>query len=100
MPQGGELQIRAMVLDRDYSIGTGGHPKELLLEIRDTGVGIPKDKLDRIFLPFFTTKEKGTGMGLALVHKVVLSHGGRIEVSSQEGRGTIFRIILPVTETA
>lgn len=100
MSQGGDLRIRATLLDRDYSSGTGGHPKELLLEIRDTGVGIPKDKLDRIFLPFFTTKEKGTGMGLALVHKIVLSHGGRIEVSSEEGRGTTFRIVLPATETA
>jgi len=98
MSQGGDLQIRATLLDRDDSSGTGagGHRKELSLEIRDAGVGIPKDKLDRIFLPFFTTKEKGTGMGLALVHKIVLSHGGRIDVSSEEGRGTTFRIVLPV----
>ena len=70
------------------------------LEIRDTGVGIPKDKLDKIFLPFFTTKEKGTGMGLALVHKIVLSHGGRIEVNSEEGRGTTFLILLPLAGVA
>lgn len=102
MPQGGKLQIRATILYRDASVrtGAGEHRKELSLEIRDTGVGIPKDILDKIFLPFFTTKEKGTGMGLALVHKIVLSHGGRIEASSQEGQGTTFRIILPVTETA
>lgn len=102
MPQGGDLQIRATILDRDDSIGTdsGERRKELSLEIRDTGVGIPKDTLDKIFLPFFTTKEKGTGMGLALVHKIVLSHGGRIEASSQEGRGTTFRIVLPVLKTA
>ncbi|MBI3810911.1 MAG: PAS domain S-box protein [Nitrospirae bacterium] len=99
MPEGGDLQIRATILDRDDSIETGtqGHRKELSLEIRDTGVGISKDKLDKIFLPFFTTKEKGTGMGLALVHKIVLSHGGRIKVNSQEGRGTMFRIFLPLT---
>jgi signal transduction histidine kinase len=72
----------------------------LSLEIRDTGIGIPKDKLDKIFLPFFTTKEKGTGMGLALVHKIVLSHGGRIEVNSEEGHGTTFQILLPLTEVA
>ncbi|MBI3995464.1 MAG: PAS domain S-box protein [Nitrospirae bacterium] len=98
MPQGGELQVRAGILDRDTSVGSesGGHRKELFLAIRDTGIGIPKEKLDKIFLPFFTTKEKGTGMGLALVHKIVLSHGGRIEVSSEEGRGTTFRIVLPV----
>ena len=111
MSQGGTLQIRATLPGRDDSTcpgiiaagigtGAGGHPKELLLEIRDTGVGIPRDKLNKIFLPFFTTKEKGTGMGLALVHKIVLSHGGRIEVDSQEGRGTTFRIFLPLTEAA
>jgi signal transduction histidine kinase len=89
-----------MILERDdfKGAGLGGRRKELSLEIRDAGVGIPRDKLDKIFLPFFTTKEKGTGMGLALVHKIVLSHGGRIEVDSAEGRGTTFRILLPLTE--
>jgi PAS domain S-box-containing protein len=100
MPEGGDLRIRAMILERDdfKGAGPGGRRKELSLEIRDAGVGIPRDKLDKIFLPFFTTKEKGTGMGLALVHKIVLSHGGRIEVDSAEGRGTTFRIFLPLTE--
>jgi two-component system, NtrC family, nitrogen regulation sensor histidine kinase GlnL len=96
MPQGGDLQIRATVLEHSFSVGTEGHRKELSLEIRDTGVGISRDKLDKIFLPFFTTKEKGTGMGLALVHKIVLSHGGRIEVDSLDNRGTTFRILLPM----
>ncbi len=102
MPEGGDLRIRAMILERDdfKGAGPGGRRKELSLEIRDAGVGIPSDKLDKIFLPFFTTKEKGTGMGLALVHKIVLSHGGRIEVDSAEGRGTTFRIFLPLTEAA
>ena len=102
MPQGGELEIQAMILDHhsDFGLGYRRHRKELSLEIRDTGIGISKDKLDKIFLPFFTTKEKGTGMGLALVHKIVLSHGGRIEVDSEEGRGTTFRILLPLTEVA
>ncbi|MBI3595965.1 MAG: PAS domain S-box protein [Nitrospirae bacterium] len=102
MPQGGNLGIRAVILDHNPDSGFGNrrHRKELSLEIRDAGIGIPKDKLDKIFLPFFTTKEKGTGMGLALVHKIVLSHGGRIEVSSEEGRGTTFHILLPLTEVA
>jgi signal transduction histidine kinase len=102
MPRGGDLGIQATILDHDWNYGLGNrrHRKELLLEIRDTGVGIPKDKLDKIFLPFFTTKEKGTGMGLALVHKIVLSHGGRIEVNTEEGRGTTFQIHLPLAEVA
>jgi signal transduction histidine kinase len=49
----------------------------------------------KIFLPFFTTKDKGVGMGLALAHKVIASHGGRIEVESEEGKGTVFTVILP-----
>jgi PAS domain S-box-containing protein len=100
MPQGGELQVRAAILERSDPAGTGRHQKELSLEVRDTGVGIPKDKMDKIFLPFFTTKEKGTGMGLALVHKIVLSHGGRLEVDSPESRGTTFRIYLPMSDVA
>jgi PAS domain S-box-containing protein len=102
MPRGGDLGIRAVILDHntEAGLGTRRHRKELSLEIRDTGVGIPRDKLDKIFLPFFTTKEKGTGMGLALVHKIVLSHGGRIEVNSEEGQGTTFQILLPLTEVA
>ena len=59
-------------------------------------MGIPLEVQDRIFLPFFTTKEKGTGLGLALVHKIILSHNGQIQVDSQEGRGTLFRVYLPV----
>jgi signal transduction histidine kinase len=49
----------------------------------------------KIFLPFFTTKDRGVGLGLALVHKVITTHGGRIEVESAEGKGTVFTIILP-----
>lgn len=102
MPQGGDLVIRAMILDRSPDDGPGPRRgrKELSLDVQDTGSGVPKDKLDKIFLPFFSTKEKGTGMGLALVHKIVLSHGGRIEVHSEENRGTTFRILLPLTDMA
>jgi PAS domain S-box-containing protein len=69
--------------------------KEIKIAVHDTGTGIPAENLKKIFLPFYTTKDKGTGLGLALVHKIVLSHGGRIEVESTEGMGTVFRVILP-----
>lgn len=72
------------------------HSDAVVIEIKDTGKGIPHDIKDKIFLPFFTTKEKGTGLGLALVQKIIISHNGRIEFESEEGRGSIFRISLPV----
>lgn len=72
-------------------------PDEVVhIEISDTGRGISKENLDKVFLPFFTTKEKGTGLGLALVHKIILSHNGQIAIESVEGKGTTFVINLPV----
>jgi len=64
--------------------------------ISDTGVGIPKEKLDLIGTPFFSTKSDGTGMGLAYVFSSVYQHGGSIEVSSEEGKGTEFKFYFPV----
>ncbi|MEW6323964.1 MAG: ATP-binding protein [Nitrospirota bacterium] len=70
--------------------------RDVELAVGDTGAGIAPEHLEKIFLPMFTTKEKGTGLGLALAHKIVLSHGGRISVESKEGGGATFRIVLPV----
>jgi signal transduction histidine kinase len=71
-------------------------PEEgVVLEVRDQGPGIPEDRLETIFHPFFTTKETGTGLGLTLVHQMVVEHGGEIEVESEVGQGTIFRVELP-----
>ncbi len=69
--------------------------RQMKIAIRDTGSGIPADKIKMIFVPFFTTKDKGVGLGLALVHKIILSHGGRIEAESMEGRGTTFTVTMP-----
>lgn len=66
------------------------------IEIKDTGHGIPEESKQKIFLPFYTSKQKGIGLGLAIVQKVIISHGGSIDVESREGEGTIFRITLPV----
>ena len=71
--------------------------REAVIRIKDSGEGIPPDRIKKIFLPFFTTKDTGVGMGLALAHKIITSHGGRIEVESAVGKGTTFMIILPVT---
>jgi two-component system NtrC family sensor kinase len=70
------------------------------ISVRDTGCGIPPHHLDRIFEPFFSTKgRKGTGLGLAVAWSIVEKHNGRIEVESEEGKGTTFRVLLPVGES-
>lgn len=71
-------------------------PEGVMITISDSGSGITADNLKKIFLPFFTTKDQGVGMGLALAHKIVSAHGGRIDAESSIGKGTKFRILLPV----
>lgn len=94
MPQGGRLLIK---LEHDTTAGT------VDLTVRDTGSGIPQDKLRRIFEPFFTTKsgpddsgKGGTGLGLAACRSIIEAHHGRIRVESTVGKGTAFTIKLPV----
>ena len=86
---------------REISLRLKGLEKEVLLEVSDTGCGMTEDQLKRIFEPFYTTKgpKKGTGLGLYLVHNIIYSAGGRIEVESQPGKGTTFKIYLPIIET-
>jgi two-component system NtrC family sensor kinase len=75
-----------------------GGDDEIVLEVHDTGVGIPSENLHKIFEPFFTTKEgKGVGLGLAVAYGIVQAHGGDIEVESAPGKGTTFRVTLPLS---
>jgi signal transduction histidine kinase len=66
-----------------------------VIEIEDSGAGIPQSDLQRIFIPFFTTKEKGHGIGLALAHRVITEHGGTLTASSKAPAGATFTMRLP-----
>ncbi|MCI0418265.1 MAG: ATP-binding protein [Acidobacteria bacterium] len=70
------------------------------VRVEDNGQGIPDEVLSKIFYPFFTTKEKGSGIGLAIAQKIIDSHHGSIDVESEVGRGTVFTIKLPLRETS
>ncbi len=98
MDKGGRLLLRAGWSDEREPDLTGRlrTGPRLRVEISDTGVGIAPAAMDRIFTPFFSTKEAGTGLGLALTHKIVEDHGGSILVRSNPGTGTTFRILLPL----
>jgi len=92
MPEGGELKLS---ISNYYSAGVNNRLSSgVMVEINDTGYGIAAEDINKIFIPFFTTKSKGTGLGLAIAHKIIVSHGGRIEVRSELGKGTAFRIYL------
>lgn len=102
MPQGGDIFLKTTnipqrdILGKFYNLKSGDY---VLLTITDTGIGMDPKTLERIFEPFFTTKElnRGTGLGLASVYGIIKGHGGYIDVESEEGRGTTFKIYLPAT---
>ncbi|MZH47258.1 MAG: HAMP domain-containing protein, partial [Nitrospinae bacterium] len=92
--------VQAMEGKGELRISTEGQNGNVLAVIQDTGPGIPKEYLSKIYDPFFTTKEqgKGTGLGLNIVHQLVVKHGGKIDVSSQEGKGTTFSLSFPANK--
>jgi len=96
MPMGGEIRIYGSnVISGDDSPGSVPFVR---IDIEDQGIGISHEHITHIFEPFYTTKDKGTGLGLASVYSVINSHGGRIEVESQPGEGTRFSVFLPATD--
>ena len=70
----------------------------VFIEVRDSGMGILPEHLDRIFEPFFTNKEGGTGLGLAIARQIAVDHGGSLTCESTPGVGTTFRLILPISD--
>ncbi len=89
MPDGGRLTV---------GVETGADGSELALIVSDTGSGLDPEVRRRLFEPYFSTKSSGTGLGLAIVRRTVEAHQGRIDVDSQPGKGTTFRIVLPVAQ--
>ncbi len=73
-----------------------GENSTVLIEIKDEGCGIPEEMLDKLGEPFYTTKEKGTGLGMMMIYKIIQNHKGSIEVKSKVNVGTIFKITLPI----
>jgi signal transduction histidine kinase len=84
MPKGGTLTFRTSAAERF-----------VIFELSDTGAGLTPEECDRLFTPYYTTKQHGTGLGLAIVQSVVSDHQGTITVSSKKGQGTTFHVELP-----
>ncbi|HUS63689.1 MAG TPA: HAMP domain-containing sensor histidine kinase [Kofleriaceae bacterium] len=80
---------------RRVRIGGAADGETIKLSVHNTGAPIPAESRDRLFEPFFTTREKGTGLGLAFVREIVQDHGGQVEIDSADGRGTTFTLVLP-----
>jgi len=103
MPKGGKLAVKISVVNLEAGYAAAhpdAHPGRFVcLSAADNGCGIPSENLPRIFEPFFTTKEvgKGTGLGLATVYGIVKQHQGSIEVESEPGQGSTFRVFLPLS---
>lgn len=89
MPNGGDLHVKTMIHDNNVQIS-----------ISDSGVGIPKEKLNKLGEPFFTTKKHGNGLGLMMSFKIIESHNGKVYVESELNKGTTFNILLPAKKTA
>ncbi len=91
MPDGGKLSVSGLIEKPDHK-----KQEYLALKIADTGVGIKREHLSRVFDRYYTTKETGTGLGLAVVERIISAHSGTLAVTSEEGQGTVFTLYLPM----
>jgi two-component system nitrogen regulation sensor histidine kinase GlnL len=98
MPRGGTLSIMTRP-SGEYVVQNGQIKRWAVISVRDTGKGIPKSETQKIFLPFYTRKKKGTGLGLALSKKIIKDHNGFIKVERPDsGKGTVFHIYIPFAQ--
>jgi two-component system NtrC family sensor kinase len=88
MPEGGELCVTTDMVDE----------KHVQIIFSDSGCGIPQENIEKIFEPFYTTKSRGTGLGLAITRQIVEQHHGEICIESEQGRGTVVKVILPLEQ--
>ena len=98
----GHIAIRAVTatIEPDPALGPQPPTTTVVVDVEDDGPGVPQEAQDKIFDPFFTTKPQGSGLGLAIVRKIVDAHDGRIDVNSAAGRGTRFRVTIPVASAS
>ena len=94
--KGKEFEVQAMENGGELGVLLDHDDRMIRIEVSDTGGGIPKEDLSKIFDPFYTTKEKGTGFGLSVVLRIVKTYRGRIAVDSQIGQGSLFQLELPL----
>jgi two-component system NtrC family sensor kinase len=92
MPQGNGTMAETLP---QATAGFEIYTTNIEITFQDTGVGIPPEQLDAVFTPFWTTKPKGTGLGLALTHKIIEDHHGSVQITSQAGHGTVVTVLLP-----
>ena len=91
--------MQAMTTGGTLTLQTGETSDGVWVSVADTGGGIPQEQINRIFEPFYTTKKKGTGLGLMIVQRIVRAHNGRIELESNVGRGTTFQHLAAAART-
>lgn len=95
-PGGGNLRISSELVEWDALHFEAADSPAVEVSVSDNGTGIAPENMSRVFDPFFSTKERGTGLGLAIVHRIVESHGGSIDVRSAAGKGSVFKVTLPL----
>jgi two-component system cell cycle sensor histidine kinase/response regulator CckA len=102
MPSGGVIKVRAenVLVSPEHKLGASLIGKRLVrLSVEDQGIGIPEENISKVFDPYFTTKPKGSGLGLASCYSILKNHGGFVTVDSEMGKGTTFHVYLPAAST-
>jgi len=102
MPEGGRIEVQCTnVEDAAKETLISIHQGRFIrINVRDQGIGMTRDVIDRIFAPYFTSKQEGSGLGLAICHSIIRKHDGHITVQSQPGQGSTFNIYLPASDHA